>query len=96
VVFVYYARHHVIRGISSEDVIEHEQGALAALCPDCPFYLVVPKAADDSFPSYKDKVPLAGLSNIGAIWRLAAFSPNAETAPQQGNASERTTMDADH
>jgi hypothetical protein len=69
-VFVYYARHHVIRAITSEEVLDHERGALAALCADCPFYLVANKAAADAFPSYEEMIPLAGLSNIGAIWRL--------------------------
>ena len=80
-VFVYYARHHVVRGIESESVLQNEQGALAALCTDCPFYLVVPKGAADSFPSYKEMAPLAGLSDIGAIWRLGAFATTGEAAP---------------
>lgn len=78
-VFVYYSHHHVIRAITREDVLDREHGALAALCGDCPFYLVADKAAADAFPSYKEMVPLAGLSNVGAIWRLPAFSTTGET-----------------
>lgn len=68
--FVYYSGRHVIRAIESEEVLDREQRAIAALCATCPIYLVAGYEAVDAFPSYKLTKPLAELSNTGAIWRL--------------------------
>ncbi|GLQ79051.1 hypothetical protein GCM10007881_25680 [Mesorhizobium huakuii] len=69
-VFVYYSGRHVIRAIESEDVLDREQRAIAALCATCPIYLVANSQAVDAFPSYRLAKPLAEISNTGAIWRL--------------------------
>jgi hypothetical protein len=68
--FVYYSGRHVIRAVASEGVLDREQRAILALCPNCPFYLVANKAAVSAFPSYKLTEPAAELPNTGAIWRL--------------------------
>ncbi|MEI9425134.1 hypothetical protein O7A70_28640 [Mesorhizobium sp. Cs1299R1N1] len=68
--FVYYSGRHVIRAIESEEVLEREQKATAALCATCPVYLVAGNDAVDAFPSYRHTKPLAEISNTGAVWRI--------------------------